>query len=257
MKKYKAIIIDDEPRARALLKGMLEELANDIEIVAESTDLPNGVKSIRKLNPDLIFLDIEMPGHSGLELLDFFNEDEVNFDIVFTTAYSNYAIQAFKLSAIDYLTKPIEAEEIIETLKRFRKKHEQHPNGSPQQNFTVLKENLKRETDSRIAVPSGNSIRFIELSEILFLKGEGSYTEMNFTDNTKLIVSRTLKNFEESIGQNKTLTRCHKSYIVNTKYIKEYVKSDGGYLVLNNGQHISISPDRVEEILKISNFVGR
>lgn len=257
MKKYKAIIIDDEPRARVLLKGMLSELAADIEIVAEAADLPNGVKSIRKLKPDLIFLDIEMPGHSGLELLEFFNDEEVNFDIVFTTAYSNYAIQAFKLSAIDYLTKPIEAEEMTETLRRFRKKYEQHPNGSAQQNFQVLKENLKRNSDSRIAVPSGNTIRFIELHEILFLKGEGSYTEINFTDNTKLVVSRTLKNFEESFGPENQICRCHKSYMVNTQRIREYVKSDGGYLVLTNGQQISISPDRVDEILSKVKFVER
>jgi two-component system, LytTR family, response regulator len=251
---YKAIIIDDEPRARKLLAGMIQDTASDIEIVAETEDLPNGIKAIRKLKPDLIFLDIEMPGHSGMELLDFFNEDEINFDIIFTTAYNNYAIQAFKFSAIDYLLKPIELSELSGAIDRFRKKESRENKHSE---YASLRENLKPESKSKIAVPTGNAIKFIEPDKILFLKGEGSYTEINFTDNTKLIVSRTLKNFEEFITRENKFFRCHKSYIVNIGFIKEYVKSDGGYLVMNNDQQISISPDKVDEFLRMSDFISR
>ncbi len=254
MKKYTAIIIDDELRARTLLSGMMQEYAHDFDIVAEAHDLPNGVKAIRKLNPDLVFLDIEMPGHSGLELLDFFNDDEINFSIIFTTAYSNYAIQAFKLSAIDYLLKPIEVQELINALDRFRKKSETKNNSL---DMAVLKENVQRNDFKRIAVPSGNAIKFIDLHNILFLKGEGSYTEINFVDQSKLIVSRTLKNFVDMFPENHPFVRCHKSFIVNTKFICEYVKADGGYFVLPGNQHVSVSSDRVDDILKLVTFIGR
>jgi two-component system, LytTR family, response regulator len=254
MKKYSAILIDDELRARTLLSGMIHELAPDFDLVAEAPDLPNGVKAIRKLNPDLVFLDIEMPGHSGLELLDFFNDDEINFSIIFTTAYSNYAIQAFKLSAIDYLLKPIDANGLMDALDRFRKKTDAKNNALE---MAVLKENVKQPDFKRIAVPSGNSIKFIDLNTILFLKGEGSYTEINFADQSKLIVSRTLKNFVDMFPEHHPFVRCHKSFIVNTKFICEYVKADGGYFVLPGNQHISVSADRVEEILKLVPFISR
>ncbi|MGL5888371.1 MAG: LytR/AlgR family response regulator transcription factor, partial [Bacteroidia bacterium] len=181
--KYKAIIIDDEVRARTLLRGMLGEVAPEIEVAAEAEDLPNGVKAIRRIQPQLVFLDIEMPGHSGLELLDFFNDEEVNFEIVFTTAYNNYAIKAFKLSAIDYLLKPISAEELREAVDRFmRKKRE----AVPLIDYHALRENLSFQNNKRIAVPSGNTIKFIDTENIAFLKADSSYTEIFFTDGTQL-----------------------------------------------------------------------
>jgi two-component system LytT family response regulator len=114
----KAIIVDDENKARQLLRAMLSDLCPNVEVVADCDDLPNGVKAIKRHSPDLVFLDIEMPGHSGLELLDFFNDDEVNFNIIFTTAYDHYAIQAFKLSAVDYLLKPLSPKDLVEAVER-------------------------------------------------------------------------------------------------------------------------------------------
>jgi two-component system, LytTR family, response regulator len=119
--KHKAIIVDDEKMARILLQGMLEEFCPEIAVVDTCQDLPNAIKSIHKNKPDLVFLDIEMPGHSGLELLDFLDEDDINFSIIFTTAYNQYAIDAFKLSAIDYILKPIESEELENSVSRFIK----------------------------------------------------------------------------------------------------------------------------------------
>jgi two-component system, LytTR family, response regulator len=252
--KYKAIIIDDEIRARSLLRGMLGEIAPEIEVAAEAEDLPNGVKAIRRLQPQLVFLDIEMPGHSGLELLDFFNDDEISFEIVFTTAYNNYAIKAFKLSAIDYLLKPISADELREAVDRFtRKKRE----ASRIADYHALRENLSSQSNKRIAVPSGNSIKFIDAENIIFLKADSSYTEIFFTDGTQLVVSRTLKNFDDIFDSSGTFFRCHKSYIVNITYISEYVKSDGGYLMMKNGNQVSVSPDRVDELMNKISFIKR
>ncbi len=248
----KVVIIDDELMARNLLRGLLQTYCPNVEILADCPDLPNGVKAIRKLKPDLVFLDIEMPGHTGLELLDFFNEDEVDFSVIFTTAYNQYAIQAFKLSAIDYLLKPIEPAELEQAVERFEKTANRQ-----RQDLTVLKENLNRQSERKLAVPEGHSIKFIELDNILYFKADSSYTEIHFTDDSKMVISRTLKNIEETLEGEQHFFRSHKSYLVNMKYVSEYVKSDGGYLLLKNGKEIPVTPDKVQELLKKNNFVTR
>lgn len=248
----KAIIIDDELRARTLLKGLLGEFCKEVEVVADCDDLPNGVKAIRKHRPDLVFLDIEMPGHSGLELLEFFNDEEVNFSIVFTTAYNQYAVQAFKLSAIDYLLKPIEPGELENTIARYKKR-----NVNERVSTDLLKESLKGNGANKIAVPTGNGTRFIELSTIIYLRAENTYTEILTNDDKKILVSRTLKNFEDALSNNPKFFRSHKSYIVNTDYITDYVKSDGGYLVLNKKYEVSIASDKVQDFLEMSILIKR
>ena len=160
----KAIIIDDEKRARVSLSLLVEEYFPSLNIVAECENLPQGVKAIRKLKPDLVFLDIEMPGHSGLELLDFFDENEITFDIIFTTAYNEYAIKAFKFSAIDYLLKPINPNELVDALNRLEKQKQKI------ENYKVLHENIKQETATKIAIPSGQRFLFIETSQIQYIK---------------------------------------------------------------------------------------
>ena len=248
----KAIIIDDESRARSLLQKMLTEYCDGVEVIAECTDLPGGVKMIRKLKPDLVFLDIEMPGHSGLELLDFFDENEVDFSIIFTTAYNDYAVQAFKLSAVDYLLKPIEPEALENAVERFKKRSKKERN-----NYAGLRENLKHPNQQRIAVPDANSVKFFELDTILYFKADSSYTEIFFVDNNKLIVSRTLKNIEDALGNNADFFRCHKSYLINMKYLTDYVKSDGGYLVLKQKHTIPISKEKIQEFLDRSTIIKR
>ncbi|MFK7001819.1 LytR/AlgR family response regulator transcription factor [Flavobacterium oreochromis] len=246
-----AIIIDDEKRARLNLSILIKEYCPQINIIAECENLPEGVKSIRKNKPDLIFLDIEMPGHSGLELLDFFDENEINFKIIFTTAYQEYAIQAFKFSAIDYLLKPINPEELIAAATRFSKEKEKIDK------YAILKENLKDETFRKIAVPSGNSLVFIEVNDILFIKGEGAYSEIHFRNNEKLLVSRNLKNFEDIICEQRNFIRIHKSFILNTHYIKSYNKSDGGSIEIQNGLHLPIGTDKVQTILETIEIIKR
>ena len=245
----KAIIIDDEVQARKLLNALIQSHCPQISIVDECTNLPEGVKSIRKLKPDLIFLDIEMPGHSGLELLDFFDEKEIDFGIIFTTAYNEYAIKAFKLSAVDYLLKPISGEDLEQAVERFEKRFTAFPKSS---NPTPIDH-----SDNKIAIPIGQSIRFIDLDEIVYLKAENTYTEIHLQDQTKLLVSRTLKNFEEVLTHKPAFFRCHKSYIVNKNYVLDYVKSDGGYLILKPKTAIPISTDKVEDFLQQATIVKR
>ncbi len=245
----KCIIVDDEQRARKLLQIIIEQYCPELEIVASCEDLPTGIKAIKKYKPQLIFLDIEMPGHSGLELLDFFNEDEVDFNIIFTTAYNEYALQAFKFSAIDYLLKPIQHETLMDAVNRFLKKQNQ----LNKEQIVNFKQNLDSSitwSEKRIAVPNGQTLHFLKPAEILLIKGEAAYSEIHLSNGTKMLASRNLKHFEELLADIPVFFRSHKSNIINRQAVLQYVKSDGGYLSLQNGLTASISTDKVEEFLQ-------
>ncbi len=244
------IVIDDEPKARNLLKSIIEQYCPALSITALCEDLPSGVKAIKKHKPQLVFLDIEMPGHSGLELMDFFNDNEVDFSIIFTTAYNEYALQAFRFSAIDYLLKPIQHNQLIEAVERYTK--QLHHKQTDQ--LRTLQENLNIGTDweeKRIVVPSGQAMHFIKPMDIVMIKGEAAYSELHLTNGTKMLASKNLKHFEEMLAAIPFFFRSHKSYIVNIRAVQQYVKSDGGYLNLKNNLKASLSSDKVEEFLAL------
>lgn len=242
METMKAIIIDDETKARQLMQAMLADHCPKITVVAEADDLPNGIKAIKRHAPDLVFLDIEMPGHSGLELLDFFNEEEVNFQIIFATAYNQYAIKAFKLSAVDYLLKPIDADQLKDAVARAQKQREKQTTS-----YQLLKHQLMGDR-GKLALPQANGIKFIPFADILFLKGDRAYTEIHCTSGTMLLASRNLSYFEQALDHAPQFFRSHRSYIVNTKAITEYVKSDGGYLLVGAHQ-VGISSEKVDALM--------
>ncbi|MEL1247340.1 LytR/AlgR family response regulator transcription factor [Flavobacterium helocola] len=247
----KAIIIDDEKRARVSLSLLLQEYCPQVTIVAECENLPEGVKAIRKHQPDIVLLDIEMPGHSGLELLDFFDENEVNFSIIFTTAYNEYALKAFKFSAVDYLLKPIIPEELAEAVERVAKQKQRF------ENFRAFKENLQQETLTKIAVPSGNTLLFLDTDKIMYIKGEGAYSEVFCSDGSKQLVSRNLKNFEDILCSDSRFLRIHKSYIVNFNFVVAFNKSDGGSIELENKAQIPVSQDKAQQILDQIQIIKR
>lgn len=238
-----AIIIEDEKRAQVALQLLLTENCPQINILATCNNLPEGIKNIRKHQPKVVFLDIEMPGHSGLELLEFFNDDEINFSIIFTTAYNEYAIQAFKLSAFDYLLKPINPNLLEDAVNRLEKQLQKR------ENLQLLKNNLNPETIHKIGVAVGNSLVFIETNTIDYIKGDGSYSEIYCNNKTKHLVSKNLKNFETILSENPAFIRSHKSYIVNLEKVIGYKKADGGNLVLENGIHLPVSSDKINLIL--------
>ena len=245
----KAIIIDDESRARQSLELLLTEFCPQVKVVALCENLPEGIKAIHKHKPDLVLLDIEMPGHSGLELLDFFEDKDVNFSIIFTTAYNEYALKAFKLSAIDYLLKPISPQELVEAINRVEKKSVQH--------FRALHENMHHERFEKIAVPDGSSYHVLNLADIVYIKGQGTYSEVHMMDKTKVMVSRNLKIFEELLVDNKNFVRSHKSYVVNCDKIKSFTKSDGGWVELTDGTSLPISTEKMSSIAEKINIVKR
>lgn len=239
----KAILVDDELNVRNLLRMLVNQHCADIAIVAECNDLPEAIKCIHKHSPDLVFLDIEMPGHSGLELLDFFNEDEINFSIVFVTAYNEYAIQAFKLSAIDYILKPVSPKLIAEAIDKYKKiEFKQH------KLIEALKQNLSTEDDKKIAIPSRDNINYINPRNIIYVKADGAYSVFHILGGEKYMLSRNLKYVEEMTSSFSYIKRCHKSYIVNTKQIKNYNRTSAE-LILSDNSVISISDEKVSEIL--------
>lgn len=241
---YKAIIIDDEEMARVLLREMLTDHADTITVQGMYADLPSGIKAIRKLNPDLVFLDIDLPGHSGLELLDFFNDDEIDFSIIFVTAYNQYALQALNMSAVSYILKPIQADSLQNAISLFERNRNRNA-------YNVLKSNMAGNQPQKIGLTTLNTVTFEELSNILFFEADGSYTKVVLKNGNPIVVSKALKHFENMLADSSDFIRCHKSFIVNVRHISEYVKTDGGYLKVDKVHQVSISQDKVDTVLKM------
>ena len=250
---YKTIIIEDEKRAQILLQNILENHFPTIEIMAVADDLPSGVKAIRKHKPDFVFLDIEMPNFSGLEILDFFDENQVDFSIIFTTAYNHYAIEALKISAVDYLLKPLNKEDIKEAILRFERKN----NTQNQDSFSSLKSIIQDKKINKIAVPEGNQLHFIKPETIIYIKADNSYSEIYLEDGKKMTVSRSIKNFEDGLKQNNSFCRIHKSYLINTSYVERYDKSNGGWITLTNQIELPISSEKITDFLNMIDKISR
>lgn len=238
----KAIIVDDELNARLALRGILEENFPEIEIVAENHDVPSAVKSIHARKPELVFLDIAMPGYSGLELLKFFDESQINFKIIFVTAYAEYAINAFELSAVDYILKPVRVEALQRALSKLN-------DTKSSESLKVLQNNLEMPQNKKIALNTGDGITFIELQDILYLKADGSYTHFFISNKNKITVTKKISEFErlEQVGN---FMRIHRSHLINLERIQKIVKQDGGTVIMDNGDELSISSDRKTTLLE-------
>jgi two-component system LytT family response regulator len=241
----KILIIDDEDLARESLKAILQEIAEDVEVVAEASNVSEGVKTIRKFQPDIVFSDIEMPVLNGLQLLDFFNPEEVNFELVFVTSYSEYAVRAFQLSAIDYLLKPVDKELLTKALNKVRAKQ----NYQQQERFGLLKKNIETITPTKIALTVLNEVSFIDLSEIIYLKADNVYTEFYLANKDTRIISRPIKEYEKMLV-GKDFFRTHRSYLINLNQVKTYSKTEGGFIVMSNGHIVNLARERKEEFLK-------
>lgn len=242
--KISALIIDDEINAQKLLTAMLQEFHPEIDLKSVCNDIPSAVKAIKKYRPSLLFLDIELPGYSGLELLDFFHPEEIDFEIIFVTAYNHYAIEAFKLSAVDYILKPLDNEELSSAIDAFKKREHNR------KRYQVLSQNLQPEMASSLAISTVHSLLFIKLDEILFLKGDGAYTRIFTLSDGEILSSKNLKHYQDSLQSISFFMRCHKSYIVNLQHVKEYVKTNGGYLIVEPEHQILISSDKKDEFTR-------
>ena len=240
----KAIIVDDELNARLSLRGILEENFPEIHILAESKDVPSAVTSIHEYKPDLVFLDISMPGYSGLELLKFFDESQITFKIIFVTAFSEYAINAFELSAVGYILKPVRVEALQKALHKVIME-----SNNDLEKLKTLQNNMENPLDKKVALNTGDGITFLELHNILYLKADGSYTHFYTTDRHRITVAKKISDFErlEAMGN---FLRIHRSHIVNLSRIQKILKQDGGMVIMENGETLSISSERKNNLYK-------
>ena len=244
----KVLIIDDEPKARNLLHILIGENCPKITTVFTAEDLLSGIEIIKKEQPQLVFLDIEMPEHSGLEILDFINKEKYAFEIIFTTAYSEYAIKAFELSAIDYLLKPITDTALIKAVdKVFNTIGKSEIN----KKLEELTKSLKSTNFKKIALPVAEGIKFVNFEDILLFKADGMYTRVTIKDTSEILISKPLKHFSELLANIPLFYRPHRSYLINLKFIKEYSKKDGGYIIMDNDYPVSISKDKKDEFLTL------
>lgn len=243
----KAIIIDDEQRARRVLAASLKETDINIEVVAEAGDVPSGVLAINKHKPDVVFLDIEMPNYSGFELLGFFNE--IDFEIIFVTAYNQYAVQAFEVSAVDYLLKPVRIDLLEKAISKLRKVDQTETMNN---RIGTLKENLENKQIEKLAVPVSDGLIFIKINEISYIEADGSYVNLHLKNGEKLLVSKNLKYFENALESTNCFYRVHRSYLVNLKNIYKYNRHEN-LVVLENGVKIKVAREgktKLEKVIK-------
>ncbi len=233
----KAIIVDDELGARESLSKMLEKNCKQIEVVAKVDSMLSAFEAITNKEPDLVFLDIEMPNGNAFDLLEKFKN--INFNIIFTTAYDHYAIKAIKFSAIDYILKPIDPEELVIAVKRFEEQRGQKATLDKQ--FKTLLSNVRPENKlKKVGIPDGDGLIFINLSDIIRCDSDGNYTFFILTSGKKIIASRTLGEYEQMFADD-NFFRIHRSHLINLEHVKKYIKGEGGYVVMTDNSQVEVS----------------
>ena len=243
--KIKSIIVDDEKHGRENLAGILKQYCPEAELLGDADSVETAISLISEINPDLVFLDIEMPRANGFQLLEHFKD--FRFEVIFVTAYDNYAIKAIRFSAIDYILKPINLNDLQTAVRKVANRIQQKQEN---QRMKQLVYNITQPQNPRIGLPTGDRVEFIEVNKIIRCQGEGNYTHIYFEGSKHLLVAKTLVEFEELL-QEYSFTRVHKTHLVNLKHVITYVKNDGGILKLSNGDEVPISRRRKEEVQKM------
>jgi two-component system LytT family response regulator len=244
-KKLKTIIIDDEVNAVDFINTIIGEYCPELEVVGKAQNVTEGVRKIMESKPDLVFLDVEMPNGTGFDLLAHFPEKE--FDVVFITAFNHYAIKAIKFSAVDYILKPININEFIEAVGRVLQKRSS-TSARGNDNFKILMENLKTSTPSRLAIPTSDGMEYLNPKEILRIEADRSYSWFFLAGNRKILVSKNLKEFQDLLGD-RYFFRSHNSHLINLKYVRRFIRREGGYIEMQDGAHIPISRNRKDLFL--------
>ncbi|HEY9006201.1 LytR/AlgR family response regulator transcription factor [Ohtaekwangia sp.] len=239
-----AIIVDDELKSRESLKILLEEFCDDVSVKALCQDVAEAIQAIQEHKPDVVFLDIQLQRETGFDLLTKLRD--FDFEVIFTTAYSEYAIKAFKFSAIDYLLKPID----IEELKRALAKVEKRMGDSISVRLQQLMQNLKTTSSEnyKLALPTSDGLVFVKTQDILYCEASSNYTEITVVDGKKYVVSRTLKEYEDMLSDH-NFYRIHNSYLINLNAVKKYVRGEGGYVIMSNDKSLDVSKRKKEGFL--------
>ena len=243
----KALIIDDEKHCIDNLQWQLKQYCPEVEVTATCTNAETGLNEIYRQQPQLVFLDVEMPGMTGFEMLE--KITDINFDIVFTTAFNQYAIRAIKFGALDYLVKPVDKDELRAAIDKVIK----HTRGESLKQLTALLTHIRKSNDlsfQKIALPTMHGYELIPLNNIMYCESKNNYTDVRLNNRQHLVISRTLKEIEELLDMS-PFFRIHNSYLVNLQYAIRYIKGDGGALVLNNDISVPVSRNKKEELLKL------
>lgn len=241
------LIVDDERSARALLHTFLTEHFTHCT-THEAANLKTAVTILKNTAIDVVFLDIEMPEENGLEILKYFEPSQIQFEIIFTTAYHQFAIDAFKLNAVDYLLKPIDEDELIKATQKALEQRNQQRLGAKIEN---LKTALQQLSVSKIALEVPKGILFMELEDIIYFEADGMYTNVHLQNKETKLVCKPLKFFTEQLESKPMFFKCHRSYLINLHYVKELVKNEGDYLILQNQTHIPIAKSKKEQLLTV------
>ncbi|MCB9360691.1 MAG: response regulator transcription factor [Flavobacteriales bacterium] len=245
-----AVIIDDEEKGRKLLEILVSNYCSGVNIVGKANSVATGIPLIEETNPDLVFLDVEMTGGNGFDLLE--KMAPINFSVIFTTAYDQYAIKAFKYSALDYLLKPIDEEELMAAVKKVK------PNDGENHNKKInhLLEHFQKpkSINNRLALSTLNGLEFVEIDKIIRCEADSKYTFVYIKDGKRLHITKNLKEFEDMLTEH-NFFRIHHSHLVNLSYVTKYHKGRGGYVELEDGTSIGVSQRKKEDFLSHLNMI--
>ena len=247
MDKLKAILVDDEQDSRQILSNYLAKYCPDVELMAACKNIQEGLEAIKKINPDLLFLDIEMPFGTGFDLLE--QVEDISFETVFVTAYDNYAIQALNMSAAYYLLKPIDIDELVIAVDKIKSEKEQNVDSFHVQ---VLLDNIKQENErpKKIMLPTFEGFEIVPIDQIIYCEADDNFTKFHLKDGKPLLISKTLKHFEEMLPKTK-FVRIHRSSLINTDYVVRYTKGKGGYVTMENDVELEVSPKKKPQFLEV------
>lgn len=242
----RAILIDDEKHCRESLSIQLEKYCPTVKLLAQCSSAAEGLKAVKELKPELVFLDVEMPLMNGFEMLQ--QLADISFEVIFTTGYDAYAIKAIRLSALDYLLKPIDKDELQKAVAKAR----EHKGQNLSQQFNALLDKLENKQGSlqKIALPTQGGFELVPLESILKCESDSNYTHIYLKGGRKVLVSRTLKEIGELL-EGHFFLRVHHSYIVNLNEIVRYVRGEGGYLIMSDDSSVMVSRSRKEALLKV------
>jgi two-component system, LytTR family, response regulator len=241
----RVVIVEDEIHNQETLKTLLLEFCGDVEIAGIASDVHTAVKTIQEAKPDLLFLDVELQDGTGFDVLE--QLPGLTFDIVFTTAFEQYAVKAIKLSSIDYLLKPIDIEELKGAVDKARQK--QSVDGQRQQLDMLIANLAAAPGKKKICLSTNEGLEFVDIHTIMYCEANGSYTKFHFTTGNAILVSKNLKEYE-SLLTDQNFMRVHNSFLINLGEVKKFVKAEGGYILMKNNAQISISQKNREEFLQ-------
>jgi len=246
MEILRAILVDDELSSLQNLQSKLVEFCPDVEVVATAQKPEDAILFIRQHKPDVIFLDIEMPRMNGFRMLD--ELGELDFEIIFTTAYNHYAVDAIRISAFDYLMKPVAIKELQNALERLAKYRQTHTRDK----LDVLRQSLSpnKSQEEKIAIPTNEGLEFIPIKNILHIESSSNYSRIFLTDGKKILVTKLLKDFED-ILEPYNFFRVHNSHLINLAYIKKYIRGEGGQVEMQNGDVIDVARRKKEEFIRL------